>query len=201
MGVTKRSHKKEITRSSFIPKSVPSILGEGRKCLKQLHQSEQEQKKKRSFHAEMIFPWLVTSGKTSVPASGLLLLPVEFGLCRDLLHPSTCWVVLAPVHKQGSHRGLRDTGVTDTALQMNHSHPIPQGSVLKGINIQSHYSRHMHSVPIKQGHSADGSVHSQQKQIHKQMNKADAEPKWHCWSSISHCLQRCVFICMGFYGC
>lgn len=85
--------------------------------------------------------------------------------------------LLAPVHKQGSHRGLRDAGVTDTVLQMNHSRPIPQGSVLKGINTQSHHPQRMHSVPIKQGHSADDSVHSQQEQTHKQMNKADAEPK------------------------
>lgn len=153
-------HKKEITRCPFIPKFVPSILREGRKCLKQLHQSEQVQKKIKSFHAEIIFPWLVTSGKTSFPASGLLLLPVEFGNCRALLHPPQCagLELLAPVHKQGSHRGLRDAGVTDTALQMNHSCPIPQGSVLKGINIQSHHSWHMHSVPIKQGRSADDSV-------------------------------------------
>lgn len=41
--------------------------------------------------------------------------------------PSTCWL-LAPVHKQGFHRRLRDAGVTDTALQMNHSRPIPSHS-------------------------------------------------------------------------
>ena len=70
-------------------------------------------------------------------------------------HPRSELELLAPVHKHNFHRGLMDAGFGDTVLEMNHSCPIPQGSVQKGINIQNHHTRYMDNVPIKHRSAKD----------------------------------------------
>lgn len=78
--------------------------------------------KKRSFHAEIVFLWLVTPSKTSVPASVLhtvLLLSVEIPATT---RPCAELELLAPVHKHSFRRGLVHAGFRDTGDSLL-SHP------------------------------------------------------------------------------
>jgi len=70
-------------------------------------------------------------------------------------HPHAELELLAPVHERDSQRGLMDAGFQDTVLEMNHSCPIPQGSVRKGINVQNHHSQYMENVAVKHSLAKD----------------------------------------------
>lgn len=116
-------------------------------------------KKKKLPHWDDIplvsYTWQNTSSTFSFTHSATAVRGVRSAEIPATTRPRAQLELLAPVHKHDFRRGLMDASLRDTVLQMNHSCPIPQGSVQKGINIQNHHSRCMDNVPVKHSSARD----------------------------------------------